>query len=73
MCCCLRVSIKSINSEGKVEFNKSIFADKISTVYYLWYMNGVYIIGIIWFDVFRIYSIMEQNVKKYQIKGDFRI
>lgn len=27
-------------------------------------MNGVYIIGIIWFDVFRIYSIMEQNVKK---------
>lgn len=36
-------------------------------------MNGVYIIGIIWFDVFRIYSIMEQNVKKYQIKGDFRI
>lgn len=27
MCCCLRVSIKSINSEGKVEFNKSILAD----------------------------------------------
>lgn len=37
MCCCLRVSItcKSINSEGKVEFNKSILADKISTVYHL--------------------------------------
>lgn len=32
---CLRVSIKSINSEGKVEFNKSILADKISTVYHL--------------------------------------
>lgn len=65
MCCCLRVSIKSINSEGKVEFNKSILADKISTVYHLWYMNGVYIIVIIWFDVFRIYSILEQNVNKY--------
>lgn len=65
MCCCLRVSIKSINSEGKVEFNKSILADKISTVYHLWYMNGVYITVIIWFDIFRIYSIMEQNVKKY--------
>lgn len=35
MCCCLRVSIKSINSEGKVEFNKSILADKISTVNHL--------------------------------------
>lgn len=65
MCCCLRVSIKSINSEGKVEFNKSILGDKISTVYHLWYMNGVYITVIIWFDVFRIYSILEQNVKKY--------
>lgn len=65
MCCCLRVSIKSINSEGKVEFNKSILADKISTVNHLWYMNGVYITVIIWFDVFSMYSILEQNVKKY--------
>lgn len=74
MCCCLRVSIKSINSEGKVEFNKSILADKISTVYHLWYMNGVYIIVIIWFDVFRIYSNYGTKREKIsQIKGDFRI
>lgn len=59
MCCCLCVFIKLINLEGKVEFNKLIFVDKIFIVYYLWYMNGVYIIVIIWFDIFCIYSIME--------------
>lgn len=35
MCCCLCVFIKLINLEGKVEFNKLIFVDKIFIVYYL--------------------------------------
>lgn len=71
MCCRLRLSFKSINSEGKVESNKSILADKISTVYHVWHMYTVYIIN--WFHVHRIFSSMEQNTWKISPIQDLRI